>query len=308
MGIAHESRHYSGNSCAPERQRRKDSFRFSDRRRDRLFRSAIHRARSAAMARHRSTTTACPLMNSQKLPRGNALKNFSEIERTLVCRARRRRANYLRLLKQLKASPSKNGRRALLIGACAFGLLAANAQAAVSAPELFNRANAAQRAGRLGPAILGYERARLLSPSESSVEQNLRIAREKAEVNAPAIPVWRRPAHWLGFDEWAVLGSCSLVVGCALLFGKRYVPRRAVSWIGGSCAAPVFFPATSIGLRWNELDRAVIQNAQAKVHIAPAANAQSTFELKAGETVSAQREYGDFVLVRTLDQRSGWVS
>jgi hypothetical protein len=24
--------------------------------------------------------------------------------------------------------------------------------------------------------------------------------------------------------------------------------------------------------------------------------------------VTAQREYGDFVLVRTLDQRSGWVS
>ena len=154
-------------------------------------------------------------MNSQKLPRGNALKNFSEVERRFVCLARRRRANYLRLLKQLKASPSMNGRRALLIGACALGLLATNAQAAVSAPELFNQANAAQRADRLGPAILGYERARLLSPTESSIEQNL--------------------------------------------------------------------------------------------HIAPAADAQSTFELKAGETVTAQREYGDFVLVRTLDQRSGWV-
>ena len=247
-------------------------------------------------------------MNSQKLPRGNALKNFSEIERTLVCLARRRRANYLRLLKQLKAPASKNGRRALLIGACAFGLLATNAQASVSAPELFNQANAAQRADRLGPAILGYERARLLSPSESSVEQNLRIAREKAGVNAPVIPVWQRPAHWLGFDDWALLGSSALIASCALFFGMRYVSRRAVSWIGASCAATVFLAATAIGLRWNELDRAVIQNAQAKAHIAPAAGAQTTFDLKAGEIVTAQREYGDFVLVRTFDQRSGWVS
>jgi len=247
-------------------------------------------------------------MNSNKLPRGSALKTLSEIERRFVCMARRRRADYLRLLKKLKASASKNGRRPLSVAACVLGLLATSAQAGVSAPELFNHANAAQRAGRLGPAILGYERARLLSPGESSIEQNLSIARERAGVNAPAIPVWQRPAHWLGFDEWAVLGSCSVVVGCALFFGKRYVPRHAVSWLGAGCAATVFLAATAIGLRWNELDRAVIQNAQAKAHIAPAADAQSTFKLKAGEIVTAQREYGDFVLVHTLDQRSGWMS
>jgi hypothetical protein len=195
-----------------------------------------------------------------------------------------------------------------LIAACLLGLLATNVQASISAPELFNQANAAQRAGRFGPAILGYERARLLSPGESSIEQNLGIAREKAGVNAPAIPIWQRPAHWLGFDEWAILGSSGLVIGCALFFALRYVPRRAISWIGASCAATVFLAATAIALRWNELDRAVIQTAQAKAHIAPAADAQSTLELKSGELVTAQREYGNFVLVRTLDQRSGWVS
>jgi len=247
-------------------------------------------------------------MNSQKPPRGNALKNFSEIERKFICLARHHRADYLRLLKQLKASASKNGRHPLLIAACVLGLLTTSAQAGVSAPELFNQANAAQRADRLGPAILGYERARLLSPNESSIEQNLRIAREKAGVNAPPIPVWQRPAHWLGFDGWALLGSSALFIGCGLFFAIRYVPRDAIPWIGASCGATVLLAATAIGLRWNELDRAIIQNAQASAHIAPAADAQSAFELKGGEIVTAQREYGDFVLVRTSDQRSGWVS
>ena len=86
------------------------------------------------------------------------------------------------------------------------------------------------------------------------------------------------------------------------------MPRRAIPWIRAGCGAALLLAAAAIGVRWNELDRAVIQNAQAKAHIAPAAEAQSTFELKAGEIVTAQREYGDFVLVRTLDQRSGWVS
>lgn len=247
-------------------------------------------------------------MNSQKLPRGNALQNFSEIERRFVCLARRHRADYLRLLKQLKESATKNGRRALLIGACGLGLLTTSAQAGVSVSELFNQANAAQRANRFGPAILGYERARLLSPSDSSIEQNLRIARERAGVNAPAIPVWQRPVHWLGFDGWALLGSSALFMGCGLFFAFGYVPRHAIPWIGASCGAVALIAAAAIALRWNELDRAIIQNAQATAHIAPAANAQSTFELKAGEIVTAQREYGDFVLIRTLDQRSGWVS
>src|SRR5215469_12601598 len=260
------------------------------------------------MARCRSTTTACPLMNSQKLPRGNALKKFSEIERRFIRLARRHRADYLRLLKQLKASASKNGRHPLLIAAFVLGLFTTSAHAGTSAPELFNQSNAAQRADRLGPAILGYQRSRLLSPSGSSIEQNLRIARERAGVNAPAIPVWQRPGHWLAFDEWALLGSFALFIGCGVFLAIRYVPRCAVSWIGASCAATVFLSATAIALRWNELDRAVIQNAQAKVHIAPAADAQATFDLKAGEIVTAQREYGDFVLIRTLDQRSGWVS
>jgi uncharacterized protein YgiM (DUF1202 family) len=249
-------------------------------------------------------------MNVQKLPRADALKHFSQIERRFISLARRHRADYLRLLRRIRASICRNGRRTLIMTACAVALLAttANAQSGFSAPALFNQANAAQREGRLGSAILGYERARLLSPKESSIKQNLRIAREKAGVNAPAIPFWQRPAYWLSFDGWAVIGSCALFIGCAWLFGIRYVPRRTARWICAGCGTALLMAAAVIGLRWNELDRAVIQNAHTNVHIAPAADAQGTLELKAGDLVTAKRDYGDFVLVRTLDQRSGWVN
>ena len=139
------------------------------------------------------------------------------------------------------------------------------------APALFNQANAAQREERFGPAILGYERARLLSPNDSSIEQNLRIAREKAGVNAPAIPLWQRPAYLLSFDGWAIVGSSAFFIACALFFGLQYVPRSAAKSIAASCGTLVLFAMAAIGLRWNELDRAVIQNAHTTVHIAPAA-------------------------------------
>ena len=249
-------------------------------------------------------------MNAQKLPRADALKHFSQIERRFISLARRHRLDYLRHLRRIRASVCRNGRHTLMITACAVSLLAttANAQSSFSAPTLFNKANAAQREERFGPAILGYERARLLSPDDSSIQQNLCIAREKAGVNAPSIPVWQRPAHRLSFDSWGVLGSSALFIGCALFYGFQYVPRRGVRWIAASCGAALLFSATAVGLRWNELNRSVIQSAHATAHIAPAANAQGMFELRAGDLVTAKREYGDFVLVRTLDQRSGWVS
>jgi hypothetical protein len=248
-------------------------------------------------------------MNSRTLPRRSQIKHLSQIERRLIMLAWRHRADYLRLVKRMTASASRNGRYTLAITTCAVALFAttANAQSNYSAAELFNQANAAQRAGRLGPAILGYERARLLSPNDSSVEQNLRIAREKAGVTEPRIPTWQRPARWLSFDSWALFGTSALFMGCVLFCAIRCVPRRAGRWIGANCAVAVLLAATAIAVRWNELDRAVIQNPQATAHIAPAADAQSTFELKAGEVVNARRDYGEFVLVRTLDQRSGWV-
>jgi len=123
--------------------------------------------------------------------------------------------------------------------------------------------------------------------------------------------VWKRPAHWFGFDGLALLGSSALLISCALFFGRQYVPslsRRTATSIAAACGAVILFTGSSVALRWSELDRAVIQNTGTTVHIAPATNAQSTFELKAGDLVTTKREHGDFVLVRTIDHRSGWVN
>ena len=254
-------------------------------------------------------------MNTLKrLPRPNSIKGLSSIERKFLCLARRHRADYLRLLKRLKSSVTRNCCRALTITLSVMGLFATtstNTQAAISAPALFNEANAAQRDGRVGAAILGYERARFLASHDPAIEQNLRIARDKAGLNAPAVPIWQYPAHWLGFNGLALFGSFALLMSCALFFGRNYLSsfsRRTATSIAAALGTVMLFAISSLTLRWSELDRAVIQNADTSAHIAPAANAQSTFELKAGELVTAKGEHGDFVLVCTFDHHFGWVN
>jgi tetratricopeptide (TPR) repeat protein len=68
----------------------------------------------------------------------------------------------------------------LLVAALAGGLMFGSAFAAEaaapsqeSAPALFNRGNALVREGKLGPAILAYERAQQLAPRDPAIAANL---------------------------------------------------------------------------------------------------------------------------------------
>lgn len=246
------------------------------------------------------------------------MKYLTPLEQKVHAMKKRHRAEYRRCMKRLH-SIGKKARHTLLIAACASGLvyaittpLHAAEAPAVSAPALFNEGNAAQRAGRLGPAILDYERARILAPGDEAIAQNLRVAREKAGVATPAVPVWQRPAYWLSFNALAGLASISLLLFCLLFFGTCAIPMtlrghtRAASAILG---ATMLFAAGAVALRWPELDRAVIVAASpSAARIAPAANAAESFEVKPGEIVRAEDRYGAFFRIRTADGKAGWVS
>lgn len=223
--------------------------------------------------------------------------------------------------RQKKAASAKKPRRSggasLLLVSCVaalFGATAAPLQAAdrpVSAPALYNEGNAAQRAGRLGPAILSYERARLLAQDDTAIAHNLDLARQKAGVAAPVIPWWQKPAHWLSFNGFAVLGSLSLLLFAVAFFGMPVLSRSIGSIAHGatvSLGVVTLLAWSAVAARWPELDRAVVIGTQPTVHIAPAANAAVLFDLKAGELVNEGSSHGGFVRISTADGRSGWVS
>jgi len=244
------------------------------------------------------------------------MKYLSPEEQKLVRKLLRRRNDYWRRMKRVRAFTG-NVKQALLIGACAAGILGGTASVqaadvpAASAPALFNEANAEQRAGNLGPAILGYERAKFLAPGDAAIAQNLRAARDKAGVTAPAVPTWQRPMHALSFDILAALAGISLALLCMLVFGTRLIPttlRGLARGVATTFGVTALLAASALALRWPELARAVIVGARATAHIAPAASSGTAFALKPGELVTERRAHGDFVHVRTLDQRSGWVA
>lgn len=205
-------------------------------------------------------------------------------------------------------------KNALLAIVCGGALLAANGPAiaadspapAFSASALFNTGNADQRAGRLGPAILNYERALFLAPHDEDIVRNLDAARERAGVTPIPVPIWLKPAHWLGLNELATTASISLLLFGFVLLGARRIP--AAGSLAACIGSVALLAAAAVALRWSELNRAVIVGQEPVAHIAPAENAASAFKVKPGEIVQMEGQHGDYVRIRIGNGRSAWIA
>jgi hypothetical protein len=253
-----------------------------------------------------------------QLARLEILQHLSHSEQMHLLTVRLRRSPKMPRVKKVKPRFNKP-RHVLLLAALATGLFvtsattvqAADESSGFSAPALFNEANAEQRAGRLGPAILNYERAQLLAPGDQAIAMNLRATRQKAGVSAPEFSAWESPAHWLSLDGMAGLASISLLLFSLLFFGRRLIPTTRRGLARGAAAAlgvSALLAAICVAIRWPELDRAIVIGSHPAARIAPATDAATSFELKPGELVHAEGRYGDFVRIRSADGHPGWVT
>jgi hypothetical protein len=120
-----------------------------------------------------------------------------------------------------------------------------------------------------------------------------------------------KAARMLGFNTLAWVGSAGLVLLCAGIVGGRLLHSgarmgaRVLTSVGAVVLAVVL---ANLAWRWPDLDRAVVLAANTPARIAPADAAGVSFNLPAGEIVHARQTHGAFLLVRTRDGRTGWVS
>ena len=183
-------------------------------------------------------------------------------------------------------------------------------QRGYSAPVLFNLANARQNDGELGQAILNYERAALLNPNDAGIAVNLRAARQKAGVELEHSSLPQKAARTLTMNAWFGLATVALFLFVLTWPLKLLYPhgRRALN-IGSAMAMGVLAVTLgALGLRSQELDRAVVVATEAVAGVSPVTMAQPLYKLRAGEIVTLQQVYGGFALIRNHAGQEGWVN
>ncbi|MDB6085311.1 MAG: tetratricopeptide repeat protein [Gammaproteobacteria bacterium] len=179
-----------------------------------------------------------------------------------------------------------------------------------SAAALYNLANSYARAGKPGLAVLNYERASLLAPNDPDIDANLRFVQQashlptksKNALDRTVAAVGPTLASWLGVMGVLVIGASWLA---ARLYPRYRWLRRAAAAVGAACLG---FTVCSAAVLWPTLHEAVVLTAATPVRVSPVPMGDPLFVLAEAEIVRVTAEHEDFILVRTGNGRTGWVS
>jgi len=180
-----------------------------------------------------------------------------------------------------------------------------------SAPRLFDLANAYDRDGKPGLAVLNYERARLLAPNDPDIQANMSFVRTMSGL-PPITGTWfERQASRLASPNTFFWFGCVglLIVGASLLLARQYLRRR----LALGCCTVAGFALMAVTLCnalaiWPMMSEAVVIARATPVRVAPASMADSLMTLREAQILTVNTELRDFTLVHTDMGRSGWVA
>lgn len=184
----------------------------------------------------------------------------------------------------------------------------------------FNLGNAYYKLGMIPKAILNYERALRLSPSDDDIRYNLQLANllitDKIEAT-PRLFIWDywdnaktafTPATW----TWTgYLFFLAMVVSLSLfVFSRSYAQRRLwfiSAWLAGAlmvlCAVLLIATVTDL----QRSDHAIITTAITTVKNAPDSKSSDAFVLHGGMKVVITDEVSEWLKIRLADGKVGWM-
>ncbi|MDB9701454.1 tetratricopeptide repeat protein [Salibacteraceae bacterium] len=187
--------------------------------------------------------------------------------------------------------------------------------------ELFyNLGNTYFKNGNVPAAILYYERALKLKPTDKDVKHNLMVVNgfitDKIEPIEEVILTrwWRSSALSLGQDGWAWLFLLLVTITCGGIAGYFLARSRDWKQLGFFTAIiSVVFSTISLSLgfeskRISETDFGVVFSPSVNVKSAPEMSATVQFVMHEGLKVQIIEEEDNWLRIRLTDGNTGWVS
>ncbi|HEX4825643.1 MAG TPA: tetratricopeptide repeat protein [Candidatus Polarisedimenticolaceae bacterium] len=183
----------------------------------------------------------------------------------------------------------------------------------------YNLANAEYKRGRLGEAILHYERARRLAPSDPDVLGNLALARSRIRdvIEDPdsggALTAWRAWQDRIGPGAQAIAALAGLWVVAGIVTwcaSRRGGFTPAWGWALSAAVLATIVVALSWQATWTRLSgtrRAVVLHPTAEALAGPGLNNTSQFTLHEGTTVEVRGDRPGWLQVALPNGATGWI-
>lgn len=189
-----------------------------------------------------------------------------------------------------------------------------------SASLYYNYANALYKSGNLGGAILNYERALLLDPSDEDILFNLEYAnRMKTDKIEPVgrffLSEWLDTlGHKLSSDSWAYMGIATFVLMLALLllylFGRNMALRKTAFF---SSLVLLVITVTSFVYAFyikNDVEnnlKAIVMSGSVSVKSSPDDGGTEVFVIHEGTKVTVKSTLNVWSEIVLADGNVGWL-
>lgn len=172
-----------------------------------------------------------------------------------------------------------------------------------------NLGNAEWKRGHTAEAILAWEQARLINPYDANSRNNLKFARDAAQLEAPALGWHEVASTWLPAGAWAWIGGGSLWLAVGLLLLPGIFRWRKASWHQAVAALCLGIFLLSIPANAGVITRArigFVTTGDTPLRLTPTANGEAVTRLAAGEPARWVRARGNYVFIRT-SHATGWI-
>lgn len=183
----------------------------------------------------------------------------------------------------------------------------------------YNLANAYFKMEKIGKAILYYNKALRIAPSQEDVLHNLAIAETRTKDKITAVPEfflhrWMRVVrNSVSCNAWGALSLLffALILTFALLFllASRLGVRKA-GFYGALCSLLLFAATTAFAISSrNDIlteDEAVVMSSAISVKSSPDRSATDLFVLHEGTKLRIVAEFDEWVEVVIADGKKGW--
>lgn len=189
------------------------------------------------------------------------------------------------------------------------------------APELYyNLGNAYFKIDDIPPAILAYERAKRLFPTDEDISYNLHLANMRVIDNVEPLPQlffvewWRSIVNTFSSDTWAAIGivglwCISFGLATLLLFARTVVRRLA--FLSASISLVLVLISFAAMMERSSIEESdyfgIVFTSSVLVKSAPDEHSTDLFMLHGGVKVEVLDSVANWKKIRLADGKVGWL-
>lgn len=190
-----------------------------------------------------------------------------------------------------------------------------------SAELFYNLGNAYFRTGKIGCAILNYEKALRISPDDEDIKYNLKVASARNADKIEALPKvfvlsWADNfSHLLSINSWAVLIYISfialLVSAYLLLFSKRSDLQKKYFYSAATTLIVIVISLLIVGRIYylnSNFTYAIITESDVTAKSSPDSTSSDVFVIHEGLKIELLDSVEEWRKIKLPDGKVGWIT